>query len=1125
MKGNNQTNIFPRIALTCFGIQTGLGVVALSGWIWNLKQLASFRPDYIPMAHSTAATFIGFGISFIFHIYWHTCRPLKLLAVLNAVFTLFAGLFSLIQFSTDSMFNYEHLIFGKKDTFGMVPTGIMSPVTASTFLLAGVSYLFALFPVHKGRIKNVASTLAAIVIAIGFVVILGYLYGTPLLYGGTTVPMALSTAITFVFAGTGLMTAIGTQYWPLRLAVAPTTCVRIIRLFMPIIITIVLVNGWLIADVKRFSSINPALMSALLCIVFLVISSYGISKIARRLGDKIDRTEDNYKHALKELNTRNEYNKVLIELGKYAITTVNLSEFMDKVAEALVKNLGVEYSKILELLPDGKRLLLRAGIGWKEGLVENTILDATDLTQVGYTLLSQQPIIVENLRTEKRFKGYPLLLDHGIMSGMSIIIPGYKRPFGILAVHTSVQRRFDMNDVNFLQSVAHMMATVISHSMLLCDLQRISFAMEQSPVSIVITDRTGNIEYANPKFQRLTGYTMEETKGKSSRILKSGEMPPEEYKRLWDTITSGKEWRGRFHNRKKNGDLYWEDVLISPVKDGDGKIINFIALKEDITHQVESEQRRQAQYTITETLVQTTSTEKIALKVIQTICECFGWDLGTLWVVDNHQNILQRKISWKKPTLSTSVFEVITKEITCKTGTGLPGRVWASGKPLWIPDVTQDQNFPGQHHALKDGLHGACCFPIIYENNTIGVMDFFSHAIIPPDNDIQDMMAAVGHQIGMFLVRLQTYEQLKKQLNHISILIDFGRTITSSLDLKVISNIFAEKAAKHLQADAVSILLYNQHTQKFSCVHGSGFLQQRHPFINQHSSCCREKLLEKETCYIPNLLDKDVSCNRVPSMQKEGFLTYYGIPLISKGYLIGAIEFFFRKLFKPESEWVNFVDSLSLQMAIAIDNAMLFGNTQRAQSELLQAYNNMIEGWSYALDLRDKETEGHSRRVTQMAVHIAQHMGMAEEEIVHVYRGALLHDIGKMGVPDNILLKPSPLTEEEWKIMRMHPIYAYEMLSPIPYLKQALDIPYCHHERWDGTGYPRGLRGNQIPLAARIFSIVDTYDALRHDRPYRKGMPKEKIVDHIHNCAGVYYDPEIVKIFIKIFQEGTLGAP
>ena len=185
---------------------------------------------------------------------------------------------------------------------------------------------------------------------------------------------------------------------------------------------------------------------------------------------------------------------------------------------------------------------------------------------------------------------------------------------------------------------------------------------------------------------------------------------------------------------------------------------------------------------------------------------------------------------------------------------------------------------------------------------------------------------------------------------------------------------------------------------------------------------------------------------------------------------------------------------------------------------LAQAYDSTIEGWSKALDLRDQETEGHCQRVTDMTVKLAAAMGMSEAQILEVRRGALLHDIGKMGIPDAILLKPGPLNEEEWRVMRMHPVYAKELLSPIDFLKDALAIPYYHHEKWDGTGYPQGLSGEDIPLEARLFCIVDVWDALRSDRPYRKGWPDEKIFEHIKSLSGTHFEPAIVDLFISIAE-------
>jgi HD-GYP domain-containing protein (c-di-GMP phosphodiesterase class II) len=197
----------------------------------------------------------------------------------------------------------------------------------------------------------------------------------------------------------------------------------------------------------------------------------------------------------------------------------------------------------------------------------------------------------------------------------------------------------------------------------------------------------------------------------------------------------------------------------------------------------------------------------------------------------------------------------------------------------------------------------------------------------------------------------------------------------------------------------------------------------------------------------------------------------------------------------------------------------LFDGLQRSNAELVMAYEATLEGWSRAMDLRDKETEGHSQRVTELTVRLALILGVPDSALLHIRRGALLHDIGKLGVPDQILLKPGKLTEEEWVIMRGHPQLAHDLLSPITYLNRALDIPYCHHEKWDGTGYPRGLKGEDIPLAARIFAVADVWDALRSDRPYRAAWPKYKVLEHVRSLAGTHFDPRVVQSFLLVVNE------
>jgi putative nucleotidyltransferase with HDIG domain len=247
----------------------------------------------------------------------------------------------------------------------------------------------------------------------------------------------------------------------------------------------------------------------------------------------------------------------------------------------------------------------------------------------------------------------------------------------------------------------------------------------------------------------------------------------------------------------------------------------------------------------------------------------------------------------------------------------------------------------------------------------------------------------------------------------------------------------------------------------------------------------------------------------------EAFILHYATPLMVKGQVKGVLEIFNRNAFEPASEWLSYFETLAAQSAIAIESASLFENLQQSNTELILAYDATIEGWSRALDLRDRETEGHTQRVTEMALELAEKMGMSDAEKLNLRRGALLHDIGKMGVPDSILLKSGSLSEDEMKIMRQHPLYAYQMLSPIKYLKHALEIPYCHHEKWDGSGYPRGLKGDEIPLAARVFAVVDVYDALTSDRPYRKAWSHEEVYSYIEEQAGKHFDPQTVKVFLE----------
>jgi HD-GYP domain-containing protein (c-di-GMP phosphodiesterase class II) len=345
--------------------------------------------------------------------------------------------------------------------------------------------------------------------------------------------------------------------------------------------------------------------------------------------------------------------------------------------------------------------------------------------------------------------------------------------------------------------------------------------------------------------------------------------------------------------------------------------------------------------------------------------------------------------------------------------------------------------------------------------------------------------------------------------------------IAASFDLAFTLNIFLKNLLKQLNVDSASILVLNPHTLMFENIMGKGFriarIEKFH--LGSGEGYAGRVMLERRILHFADLSAENASPAYKQLINKESFVSYFGVPLIVKGQVKGVMEIFQRTPLNPNAEWLNFMETLAGQAAIAIDNSITFESLQQSNRDLIMTYDMTLEGWSRALDMRDQETEGHSERVTEMAMDLARILAIGDAEAEHIRRGALLHDMGKIGIPDSILLKPGPLTEEEWVVMRTHPVRAFELLSRIPYLRQALEIPYCHHEKWDGSGYPRGLKEEQIPLAARIFAIVDVYDALTNDRPYRKAWSREKALTYILEQSGKHFDPKVVEAFLRLLPD------
>jgi putative nucleotidyltransferase with HDIG domain len=314
--------------------------------------------------------------------------------------------------------------------------------------------------------------------------------------------------------------------------------------------------------------------------------------------------------------------------------------------------------------------------------------------------------------------------------------------------------------------------------------------------------------------------------------------------------------------------------------------------------------------------------------------------------------------------------------------------------------------------------------------------------------------------------------------------------------------------------------LLNSKTNLLEFAAGKGF----HSNILQYTrlklgeGCAGRVALEREMISIADLRKDRMEFDRSPLFVQENFVTYWGVPLLAKGRVLGVLEMFHRSPLKPDKDLQNFLVMVAGQAAIAIDSAMMFSELQRSNAELSLAYDATIEGLSRALDLRDKETKEHTSRVTSITVKLASRLGVRQPDLIHIRRGAILHDIGKVAIPDQILFKPGPLARDEWEIMRRHPLIAVELLSPVNYLEPALEIPHWHHEKWDGTGYPDGLGQEDIPFSARLFALADVYDALISKRPYRLPWPKEEAIQYIEDQAGKHFDPRIVPEFLDLIN-------
>ena len=578
--------------------------------------------------------------------------------------------------------------------------------------------------------------------------------------------------------------------------------------------------------------------------------------------------------------------------------------------------------------------------------------------------------------------------------------------------------------------------------------------------------------------------------------------------------------------RRNDGTIFTGLLRLQALKNAKDQSIYLFGFVENITERKQAQEAIHQHVAELETLYesglilgQLLTPKEIAQKLIELMSSRLSWHHVTIRLYhpeDETLELLAFKVPSMMSTVELQVIEQRFKTMIPKVGKGLSGWAVQHNQVVRVGDLSHDPRYVETEPDLRSGMY----IPLKVGERVVGVISIESEKPEAFSEADERLTITLANQAAVALENARLHQETLHQVKRLEALHTIDRYIAGSFDQRLTLELLLTHTLEQLEVDAAVIFLLEPYQRTLQYTVGKGFhthLVEGISNLKLGESFAGQTVLERRMVHINDPREHGQKSDLSKLWLEEGFKSQYSIPLIAKGQVKGALSVYHRKVFTPDPTWVNFLETLAGQAAIAVESMQLFNGLQQANMDLTVAYDATIEGWSQAMDLRDKETEGHTKRVTEMSVQLGRTMQLGEEYLVQLRRGALLHDIGKLGVPDHILLKADKLTDEEWQVMKKHPQFAYDMLRSVAYLHRALDIPYCHHERWDGTGYPRGLKGEEIPLAARIFTIVDVWDALTSDRPYRQAWSKPDALKYIREQSGKFFDPQVVDIFLKEF--------
>jgi PAS domain S-box-containing protein len=768
--------------------------------------------------------------------------------------------------------------------------------------------------------------------------------------------------------------------------------------------------------------------------------------------------------------------------------------------------------------------------GFEDGYLEkkHITLDESETGHgpSGEALRTRQPVIIRNISLDPRFAPWrEEALLRGYSSAISLPLEAENRVLGILSIYHHQSDVFNSDEVALLeelsQDLAYGIAVIRSRKLrqeaeerLSESRQRFHSLVENAPLGIAISS-DGVLRYVNPAFVQMFSYQDEsQLVGQPVGGLIAPEQRDEIIQRMelrehGEQIPVSHQFIGLRHDgshftlRSQICLVQWEN---SPAN------LGFFT---DISQLVESErllkEREQRYRTLFEqTPISLWEEDFSALVDWVNAKRQEGVDNLRLYLQENPTELIKcvssvRVLDVNQATLrlykADSKERLLSGIAPISDGEGLADHVES------ILAVAEGNSF-FEREVVNSTLDGNKLNLLLRWNTFPGHEKDFKRVIV-------SMMDITG--------RVHIENSLRQQNQRLSALRKIDKAISTSMDLRVTLNVLLDQVVIELKVDAASIRLLNSLTHDLDTLAVQGFRMQTpapiHLF-NQHSAPVLA-VLERQKQHFSRQGQAAAGIFTY-ILEQEGFDDYYATPLITKGKVQGVLEVYHRSCQEHSADWHDFLELLAGEAAIAIENAKLFEELQRSNLDLTRDYDTTIEMLVKAMELRKPGVFGHSRRLIEMTLRLARQFGLNDEQLVSTRRGAYLHDIGMLAIPDAILLKPTELDESEWGLIRQHPQAGVNLLSPVHFLRDAMDIPLCHHENWDGSGYPRQLKGEQIPLTARIFTIVDVWDSLQSVRPYREAWPEEQVMEYLRQKSGVQFDPKIVGSFLHMLSEKVI---